>query len=124
MRLRLPMRLHMRLRAGFTLVELLVAVLLIDVGLLALVAGSAVVVRRQGDVRTRTVASRAAANRIQLLAASACAAASGTSNVSPGIVERWAVELEPNGVRELRDSVTFVLSGTEHVVVLRTRVPC
>lgn len=111
-------------RRGFTLVELLVAVVLIDIGVLALVSGSAVVVRRTNEIRIRTAAERAAANRIQLLAAGVCAPASGSSPAGRDITEYWAAEPSVNGVRELRDSVAFRLGGEPRSVVLRTRLPC
>jgi Tfp pilus assembly protein PilV len=113
----------LRARAGFTLVELMVAVLLIDVGLLALVAGSAIVVRRQTEIRIRTAAARAAANRLELLAAGPCANESGSASVERGISESWSASFS-GGSRDLADSVVFALSGVEHHVVLRTRAPC
>src|SRR6478672_4177228 len=62
----------LRSRDGFTLVELLIAVLLIDVGVLAMVAGTALIVRRQNAMRTRALAAQVAANRIQRLQGGAC----------------------------------------------------
>ena len=112
------------LRSGFTLVELLVAIILIDVALLAMVAGSAVVVRRYTEVRTSTMATRAATNRLQILAGGSCAAALGSAPVARDMVEIWAAELQPNGIRELRDSVAYAVVGVPRHVVLRTRWPC
>jgi prepilin-type N-terminal cleavage/methylation domain-containing protein len=110
-------------RAGFTLIEVLIAVVLIDVGLLALVAGSAVVVRRAAEVSTRSAALRTASNRIQTLGATRCAAITGGAS-SGGIDEAWSVTLEPNHVRELRDSVQFTVAGVPRSVALVTRLPC
>jgi prepilin-type N-terminal cleavage/methylation domain-containing protein len=113
-----------RSRRGFTLVELLVAVVLIEIGLLALVASGASLVRQVTTTRARLAAVNAAANRLQLLGATPCAAANGTSANSPGLVERWTADVQPNGTRELRDSVTFLAMGSTHAIVLRTRLPC
>jgi len=115
---------RLRPRAGFTLAELLVAVLLIDVGLLALVAGSAIVVRRYNETRMCTSASRAAANRLQLLSASRCGAVSGAATVDRGIAEYWSAAARGNRTIEVSDSVVFAAGGRERQVVLRTRVPC
>ena len=114
---------RMRTRRGFTLVEVLVAVVLIDVGLLALVAGSALLVRQVNDFRLRNVALRAATNRLQQLGASPCAPASGTS-VGDGIREDWRVALSSSQSLDIRDSVTVTACASRPVVVLRTRLPC
>lgn len=110
---------RLQLRRGFTLVELIVSVLLIDVALLALVAGSAVVVRRQVALRTRLGAARAAANRLETLAIAPCADASGTANAERGIVETWQATVGPTTRRDLRDSVVYVDGREQRNVVLR-----
>lgn len=110
-------------RAGFTLIEVLLAVVLIDVGLLALVAGSSVLMRQAAEVRARSDALRAANNRIQSLAAGPCASISGSS-AGRDMREQWAVTVEPNRVREVRDSVVFTAAGVERAVSLLTRLPC
>jgi prepilin-type N-terminal cleavage/methylation domain-containing protein len=114
----------MILRRGFTLVELLVSVVLIDLGLLSLVAGSALVVRRHNEMRLRAAAERTASNRLQVLAAGACASTAGDAVVERGMVERWAADVRPNGFRELRDSVVFSVAGREQHVAVHTRAPC
>ena len=112
-----------RPRAGFTLIELLVAVVLIEIGLLALVATGASLVRQTTTTRARFAAINVAANRLQLLGATLCATTSGTTN-GAGVIERWSADVQPNGTRELRDSVTFVAMGSMHAIALRTRLPC
>jgi prepilin-type N-terminal cleavage/methylation domain-containing protein len=116
-----------RPRHGFTLVELLVALVLIDVGLLALTGTTAVLIRERSAVRAQTAAIRAASNRLQLLAAGPCEAASGTVTGAvtgaSAIREIWDVLLVPNAVRELRDSVVYG-ADSAHAIVLRTRLPC
>ena len=110
-------------RAVFTLVEVVVAVVLIDVGLLALVACSAVLIRQTAEMRARSAAVRAAANRLQLLGAS-CIVRSGSTGGPFGIREEWSVSLQSNGVHELRDSVSYAGASGARSVVLRTRLPC
>jgi Tfp pilus assembly protein PilV len=114
----------MKNRAGFTLVELLVAVLLVDIGLLALVAGSATVVRRHNELRLHALAANAASNRIQRLVAGGCRQGSGTAVIAPGVVEAWEVTPRGNGTRELRDSVAYTQAGSPRAVVLHMRVAC
>jgi prepilin-type N-terminal cleavage/methylation domain-containing protein len=113
-----------RRRNGFTLIELLVAVVLIEIGLLALVATGASLVRETTATRARFAATNAAANRLQLLGATPCANTNGVSNGATGLVEHWSADVTPNHIREISDSVTFVATGSTHIVVLRTRLPC
>lgn len=111
------------MRNGFTLVEVLVAVLFIDVAVLASVATSALVVRRQVELRAHIAASEAAANRIEMLALGACAGTSGSAAGPHGIVEQWSVTIA-GGVRSMRDSVSFRAGRNEKSVVLESRRRC
>lgn len=113
-----------RRRSAFTLIELLAAVVLIEMGLLALVATGATLVRQTTTTRARLAAVNAAANRLQLLGALPCTTTIGSGSGPSGVVERWSADLLPNATRELRDSVTFVAMGSTHAIVLRTRLPC
>jgi Tfp pilus assembly protein PilV len=111
-------------RAGFTLVEVLVAILLIDVGVLAMVSGLAVVARREMGMRSRVAAARAAENRIQSLLAGPCAPARGSASGERGLTEWWSVQLVAGRQRDLQDSVQFFVDGVRHHTVVRTRAPC
>lgn len=112
-----------RTREGFTLVELLVAVLLIDVGVLAMVAGTAVIVRRQNAMHLRAAAAQIAANRIQRLESGACATLRGTAG-EHGINEQFSSDVIENGLRDLRDSVAFAIDGVSRAIVIRSRISC
>lgn len=112
-----------RRRLGFTLVELLVALLLVEVGLLSLTGTTLVLIRERSAMRARAAAIRAASNRLEILAAGPCEAASGAAIGPSTIREMWDVQLVPNAVRELRDSVVYG-ADSAHAIVLRTRLPC
>jgi Tfp pilus assembly protein PilV len=111
-------------RPGFTLLEVLIAVVLIDVGLLALVASTALLIRQTAELRARSAAVRAAANRLQRLGAATCAPTSGTASGAFGIRETWSIAVAVDGVRELSDSVTYTTPTGVRSVVLRTKLPC
>lgn len=113
-----------RRKRGFTLVEVIVAVVVIHVGLLSLVAGSAVLIRRTTQVRAEVAALQTASNRLEALGAGSCVALAGSSVTSPSLREDWTAELRPTGLRELRDSVTYTMRGRARSVVVRTRLPC
>lgn len=110
-------------RRGFTLVELLIAVLLLDVGVLALVAATNVVVRRQTNIRRDTEAQRAAANRIERLIAAPCVAIAGDSSTPSGFAEHWWVQPD-RAHREIGDSLEWLERGARRRVVLRTSAAC
>lgn len=113
-----------RRRRGFTIVEVIVAVVVIYVGLLSLVAGSAVLLRRTTQVRAEITALQAGSNRLEALGAAACVALVGSTVTSPALREDWSAELRPVGTRELRDSVTYTVQGRARWVIVRTRLPC
>ncbi len=98
--------------------------LLIDVGLLALVAGSTVLVRQTNELRARSSALQAASNRLQTLGGSGCQGSSGATDAPDGSHERWQVSVPAAGIIEIRDSVGFLVGRIPHAVTLRTRLPC
>jgi len=96
----------------------------IDVALLALVAGSATLVRRSTELRIRGAALRAANERVQSLAAGPCTPAAGSAQGEFGLRESWALTRPSLGIREISDSVAYPLRGQAGSIVLRTRATC
>ena len=80
-----------RNRKGFTLVELMVAMMLFSVGLLALASTSAVVVRQMGDAGNMSIAAAAASARIEQLRAASCTTAQKDSAIGRGVAVSWIV---------------------------------
>jgi Tfp pilus assembly protein PilV len=110
-------------RAGFTLVELVMALFALNVALLALVAGAAVTLRRTTEARAHTAALEAATNRLQQLSVTACAPASGSASGRP-LAEHWSIALVAPRIRDVVDSVDYGAGTLERTLVLRTRSPC
>jgi prepilin-type N-terminal cleavage/methylation domain-containing protein len=77
-------------RRGYTLVEVVVALLVFTIGALALAASSAVVARTMHTNLLRERAGRIAASRIETIKSACSTAASGMENVE-GIESRWTV---------------------------------
>ena len=112
-------------RNGFTLVELIVALALLDAVLLALVATSAFVVRQLGSSTARATAIAAARARVERLASQACGpAANGEAAPAPGVREWWSVAPASSATRVLADSVAFTTSRGVGTIVLRSRRSC
>lgn len=113
-----------RTPAGFTLVETLVALLIFEFAMLALVATSAVAARDLATARLLDRARETAGNRVERLALGCPAAQTGTATQPTGATEHWAVRAMGRE-RHIQDSVVFrVPRGAERSVVARTAVLC
>lgn len=84
---------HLQGRRGIGLVEVLTALVLIAVGLLAIAGSSALLARRSAEHELERRATRTVAMRIANLASAGCAGArAGAAGDSlRGPVERWSV---------------------------------
>ncbi len=127
------LRMILRSPRGFTILEVMVAVVLLTMGVLALVSSSAMVSRMIGRGRGATVAVQVGAARLERLRRIAgsttprCASPgfAGDSAVTDGVLERWIVE-PPSG-SGLARRVSVILAyrdprgpvrDTVHTVVL------
>lgn len=117
---------------GFTLVEVLVALVILGVGILALTGSSALVTRMIGRGKVETQAALAASRRLEMLRLAAgatdprCTSADFASGgpVSQGrLTESWTVA--PTGSpRRVRVTVTYLTVRGSRSAVLETAVPC
>jgi Tfp pilus assembly protein PilV len=113
------MRTPPRLRPAFTLVELIVACLVLGVGVLGLASTSVAVARLTGDsARAGTAIERGQA-RMEALRSSQCTAAGGTLTMA-GIAEWWSAAPSSAGAL-LQDSVRYT-EGVHHALHTETLV--
>jgi prepilin-type N-terminal cleavage/methylation domain-containing protein len=118
-------RIPSRASRGFTLVELLVALVVFDIALLAFAADAAMLVRLHGRTLRRDQGRAAAISRLALLRAAGCPApGAGHTYPAPGVQEFWTVESPSMSVRVLRDSVDYGTAAAPAALVLRSAVPC
>jgi prepilin-type N-terminal cleavage/methylation domain-containing protein len=121
-----------RSASGFTLVEVLVAIVVLGIGIVALVGSSAMVTRMIGRGKVETSAAQAASRRIEILRLAAnsttprCTAA-GFANGGPvttnGVTESWTVPVAGK-VRSVQVNVTYrTVQGTRTASLL-TRIEC
>jgi prepilin-type N-terminal cleavage/methylation domain-containing protein len=118
--------------SGFTLVEVLVALVVLAIGILALTGSSAVINRMIGRGRVETQAAMAAARRVETLRRLAgsttprCTAsefATGGPVLEGGLLASWTVP--PAGaVRRVRVSVTYLTLRGPRSAVLETSITC
>lgn len=95
-------------RRGFTLVELMVAVMLISVGLTGVIATSSAISRMMGGSNREATAATLAASRFETFRGSRCAAIVAGSATTRGITESWkATQINPH-MYDVTDSLTFV----------------
>ena len=78
-------------RSGFTIVELLVAMMIFCVGVLAMASTAARTVTMLASGQARTVAASVAENRFERLRGLPCSAHRSDSATTRGIKERWNV---------------------------------
>jgi hypothetical protein len=112
-----------------TLVEVMVAVVLLAVGVLASVGTSAQVVRRLRAAQRRMDAVGLARSRLEGWRSSGCARLLPRDGVASGTVEAGELRegwwLRRSGAAiEGGDSVSYPSSGGRSVVVLRGVLPC
>ena len=120
-----PARSRSPARSGFTLVELLVALVVFDVALLAFAADAAVLVRLQGVSSRRDAGIALAESRVAGFRALGCpSAAAGDSWPAPGVHEHWSVQAAGDASRHVIDSVHFSDGQPPAAFVLRTTVAC
>jgi prepilin-type N-terminal cleavage/methylation domain-containing protein len=116
---------------GFTLIEVLVAIVVLTIGIMALVGSSASVTRMIGRGKIETRAAQAATRRMEVLRLAADAAprctdsgfASGGPVISGGMSESWQVS-ETGKVRQVRVTVTYLTVRGPRTAALETRVAC
>jgi Tfp pilus assembly protein PilV len=96
---------------GDTIVEALVATMLLTVGVLALVGLSVVLARDERRLATRRRAAALLAQRAAEWAAAPCGDADGARAVG-GLQERWHVSRAPDSLEVLVDSVAMPADPT------------
>jgi Tfp pilus assembly protein FimT len=111
------------LRVGYTLIEIVVALLVFTVGGLGLVATSAVIGRELSANATRERAARIAGTRIEVLA-SACRGATEGQETIGGILSRWSVGFPDPSRVSLVESVTYPTRTGGRTDVYRAVVAC
>jgi prepilin-type N-terminal cleavage/methylation domain-containing protein len=114
-----------RVRRGFSLIELLVALVLLDIGLLALVGLGTTITREADGGRASLLAVTTAQNRLERLGSVACAGVvHERATPSSSITETFDDIPAPNDARLLRDSVSVTTSRGPRIVVLGTSARC
>src|SRR5688500_18266101 len=99
-------------RAGFTLVELVIAAFIFAVGVLALEATAASALRRMHRSAQLALAASVARSRLESLAASRCAEIRSGGDTIRSIVSAWTAEAVAPSLRSVTQTLTYPLDGS------------
>jgi prepilin-type N-terminal cleavage/methylation domain-containing protein len=108
--------------AGYTLIEVIVALMVFTVGALGLAASSGVVARAMGTNARRELAARIAVSRIETIASQCATAASGRETMLQ-IESEWATTRISAGI-EVTESVRCPAVGTACAANYRAKIWC
>ena len=76
---------------GFTIVEMLIAIMVFSVGLLALAGSASVIMANLTGTQSRAIATAVAESRFETIGATPCATRGSGSATTRGISEAWSL---------------------------------
>lgn len=112
-------------RAGYTLIEVVLACFIFAVGVLALEATAVTALRQMRRSATFTLAASVARARLEKLASSDCSELRNGSDTTRTIVSAWTVEPAASpSIRAVSQAVQYTLDGKPRTDSYRAMVPC
>ncbi len=113
-------------RSGFTIVEVIVATIILTVGLLGIVGAMGQMTRLRGRADRLSTASFYAQDRMEQLRALGCgAAASGTETLDGKYIMRWTVAARAGGTRAIMVEAEYGSgAATAAIDTFETWIPC
>lgn len=112
-----------RVRPGFTIVEVMIAMLVLSLGVLALAATATMVQRQMGSAQQQSLAAFAAQARFEQLRSVNCQSIAAGSATMRTVSESWAKKDTARAVI-VTDSVRYTTRYGQRLQVYRTMVPC
>ncbi len=119
-------------QSGFTLMEVMVAIVILSVGLLAMASATANVTRMIGHGKWATVASQVAMQRLENVrrvaystspACTSSALIGGSATVGSGVSETWSITGSGN-TRQVLVTVTYPGAGRSTTDTITTILRC
>ncbi len=113
-------------RRGLTIIEMIVAIILLGVGMLGLAGFSLVAGNQMKGASLQETAALVVQSRLDSLASIMCTALAPTSTqtgtaTTLGVTEKWIVA-DGNDIKTIIDSVRF--SGRTRALVYQSIIPC
>jgi len=112
-----------RSSSGFTLVELMVAIMIFTFGLLAMAGTASLLMTMIAGSQSGTMAAAVAESRFEVLRATACASRTSGSTVSRGISEAWT-RIALARADDVTVTVTFVRNRRARAESFQSFIPC
>jgi type II secretion system protein I len=110
-------------RAGFTLIELMVALTIFTVGLLAMASTTSVIMQLLAGSEARAVAAGVAESRFERIFATACANRTSGTATTRGIPEAWTRTVLARA-DDVTVTVTFLSGHRPRTETFRSYLPC
>ena len=109
-----------------TVVEVLVALMIVSIGLLGIAGSTALALRTAHDATQRRNAMHRIVSRHSQLAASGCGgtASGSTTDTAHSVTEAWYVSVQSTGFALATDSVRWMSARGPHSFVLTSAFPC
>ena len=117
-------------RAGFTIVEVMVAIVILSIGILGLAATAGVVVRQMTGAVHQSVASTIAYSRMERIRSGNCVAMKDSSGPTAGVKTRnvrefWKITgTSGSHMLLVKDSIVYMVRGKEKFQRFITEYPC
>jgi prepilin-type N-terminal cleavage/methylation domain-containing protein len=122
-RSRQRLRAQPRARPGFTVVELIVAIMIFSVGALAMAGTAARVMTMLTSAQTRTIAAGVAEARFEQLRGTPCSAQTSGSATTRGISEQWTI-VKLSRADDVTVVVSFTADHRSKTAAYRSWFPC
>lgn len=115
----------LRARGGFTIIELVVAIIIMTVGVLALATGSAGVAKQMRSGNQAALAAVIGQGRLETIRSLGCSSLSNGTATTRGMTEKWTITWITSRARAVTESVTYVpRARVSRTLALRSVVPC
>ena len=117
---------HPHARTGLSVVEVLVALMLVSIGLMGIAGSTALALRTTLDSAHRREAAQRAASRIALLSANGCrrSVAGSASDTNGQVSEHWTIGPPVNGFAVVTDSVSWLSARGPQSFFLASAITC
>lgn len=110
-------------RGGYTIVEMVVAIMIFTIGLLAMAGTASLIMMTVAGSQTRSVASAVAEARFERLRAQTCTAHTSGTAVTRGLRETWSVK-QVARADDVTVVVTLLNNHRTRTQMFRSYVPC
>lgn len=114
-----------RRRSGFTMPELLIAIIVIAIGMLSLATGAVGVLRQMRWGNQSALAALVATQRMEKIRSVGCTALTSDSTTTRGLHEKWVITAINGRAKAVSESVTYTpRAGLTRYVEMKSVVPC